>query len=72
MEAAARKLPRGALGRDALITEGYTGKRPAEHFKRFKGLKAGKRQAERPNNRGRQTAGCNAGTTGAYSRGLPP
>ena len=30
---------------DALTTEGYAGKRPAEHFKRFKGLKAGKRQA---------------------------
>ena len=45
VEAAARKLPRGALGRDALTTEGYAGKRPAEHFKRFKGLKAGKRQA---------------------------
>ena len=45
--------PRGALGMDALTTEGYAGKRPAEHFKRFKGLKAGKRQArlERPNNR---------------------
>ena len=29
MEAAARKLPRGALGRDALTTEGYAGKRQA-------------------------------------------
>ena len=36
------KLPRGALGRDALTTEGYSGKRPAEDFKRFRGLKVGK------------------------------
>ena len=33
------------LGMEALTTEGYAGKRPAEHFKRFRGLKAGKRQA---------------------------
>ena len=45
VEAAARKLPRGALGMDALTTEGYAGKRPAGHFKHFRGLKAGKRQA---------------------------
>ena len=51
MEAAARKRPRGALGMDALTTEGYARKRPAEHlkgFKRFKRLKAGKRQAWTP------------------------
>ena len=48
VEAAARKRPQGALGMDASTTEGYAGKRPAEHFKgfkRFKRLKAGKRQA---------------------------
>ena len=33
---AARKLPRGALGMDALTTEGYAGKRPAGHFKHFR------------------------------------
>ena len=44
-EAAARKLPRGALGMNAVTTEGYAGKRPAGHFKHFRGLKAGKRQA---------------------------
>ena len=43
--AAARKVPRGALGMDALTTEHYEGTRPARHFKRFKGLKPGKRQA---------------------------
>ena len=48
VEAAARKRPRGALGMDALTTEGYAGKRPAEHCKGFKGLKAGKRQASTP------------------------
>ena len=48
VEAAARKRPQGALGMDVLTTEGYAHKRPAEHlkgFKRFKRLKAGKRQA---------------------------
>ena len=45
VEAAARKLPRGALGMDALTTEGYAGKRLAKHFRSFKGLKAGKRYA---------------------------
>ena len=45
VEAAARKLPRGALGMDALTTEGYAGKRLAKHVKGLKGLKAGKRQA---------------------------
>ena len=44
VEAAARKLPRGARGMDALTTERYAGKRPARHFKRFKGLKPVKRQ----------------------------
>ena len=39
------KRPRGALGMDALRTDGYAGKQPAEHFKRFKRLKDGKRQA---------------------------
>ena len=48
VEAAARKLPRGALGMDALTTEHYAGKRPARHFKGFKGLKPGKRQAWTP------------------------
>ena len=48
VEAAARKRPRGALGMDARTTEGYAGKRPAEHLKRFKRLKAGKRQASTP------------------------
>ena len=48
VEAAARKRPQGALGMDALTTEGYAHKRPAEHlkgFKRFERLKDGKRQA---------------------------
>ena len=45
MEAAVRMLPRGALGMDALTTEGFAGKHPAGHFKHFRGLKAGKRQA---------------------------
>ena len=45
VEAAARKRQRGALGMDALTTEGYARKRPAEHLKGFKRLKAGKRQA---------------------------
>ena len=48
VEAAARKLPRGALGMDALTTEGYAGKRLAKHVKGLKGLKAGKRQAWTP------------------------
>ena len=39
------KLPRGVLGMDALTAEGWAGKRPAEHFKHFRGLKAGKWQA---------------------------
>ena len=38
------KRPRGARGMDALTTERYAGKRPARHFKRFKGLKPVKRQ----------------------------
>ena len=42
------KLPRRSGGMDALRTEGYAGKRPAEHCKRFKGLKARKRQAWTP------------------------
>ena len=33
-----------ARGMDALTTERYAGKRPARHFKRFKGLKPVKRQ----------------------------
>ena len=45
VEAAARKVPRGVLGMDALTAEGWAGKRPAEHFKHFRGLKAGKWQA---------------------------
>ena len=56
MEAAARKLPRGALGMDALTTEHYAGKRPARHFKGFKGFEAW------------QTAGLNALTTEACLR----
>ena len=55
-EAAARKLPRGALGMDALTTERYAGTRPARHFKRFKGFE------------GWQTAGLNALTTDAMCR----
>ena len=45
VEAAERKLPRGALGMNALTKEGYAGKWPAKHFRSFKGLKAGKRHA---------------------------
>ena len=37
-----------ARGMDALTTERYAGKRPARHFRGFKGLKAGKRQAWTP------------------------
>ena len=44
VEAAARKLPRGALRMDALTTEGYAGKRLAKHVEGLKGWKAGKRQ----------------------------
>ena len=33
-----------ARGMDAITTERYAGKRPARHFKRFKGLKPVKRQ----------------------------
>ena len=36
-----------ARGMDALTTERYAGKRPARHFRGFKGLKPGKRQLER-------------------------
>ena len=55
VEAAARKLPRGALGMDALTTEGYAGKRQAEHCKGFKVLRVWKLangRLERRNNRG--------------------
>ena len=48
VEAAARKLPRGARGMDAVTTKRYAGKRPARHFKRFKGLKPVKRQPWTP------------------------
>ena len=66
VEAAARKLPRGALGMDARTTEGYAGKRPAEHFKHSRGLTAGKRQAWTP--MCKQTAGCKRWN----SRGVRP
>ena len=43
---------------DALTTEHYAGKRPARHFKRFKGLKPGKRQACTPE---QQRLACEVG-----------
>ena len=40
--------PQGLVEADALTTEGYAGKRPAKHFRGFKGLKTGKRHAWTP------------------------
>ena len=66
VDAAARKLPRGARGMDALTTERYAGKRPARHFKRFKGLKPVKRQRWTPI----RSHGCGRGDALSHCCGL--
>ena len=72
MEAAARKLPRGALGHGCPNNrEGYAGKRPAKHFRGlkfegFEGWQTAGLNALTTEAMSRQTAGCNAGTAGAY------